>query len=187
MSPFSPEGSAAIRLAIERFLQERLDTKPKPLPPDDPKRQMLKEQYAHERWIDDAASRAGQIQTVTHALKATHPDARGTSLYRPPSRLRQLPSVGSHCLPDDFVGDVVGNAAALDVCKFQFWSASGLQSVTARAGSSENQHRVNVLGSLHGMEIVPASRCRLFRPQGAGATGVQSAPAASRARIFACT
>ncbi len=118
MSPSSAEESAAIRLVIERFLQERLDTKLKPLPPDDPKRQTLEAQYVFERWIDDAARRSGQIQAVTHALKATHPDARGTSLYRPPSRLQPLQLVGSHCLPVDFVGDVVGNAAALDVYKF---------------------------------------------------------------------
>jgi hypothetical protein len=37
MSPASPERSAALRLAIECFLQERLDAKLKPLPPDDPR------------------------------------------------------------------------------------------------------------------------------------------------------
>jgi CRISPR-associated protein Csy1 len=118
MSPASPERSAALRSAIERFLQERLDAKLKPLPPDDPKRQALLAQYEFKTWIDDAARRASQIQAVTHALKATHPDARGTSLYRPPAELAQHALVGSHCLVDDFAGDVVGNAAALDVYKF---------------------------------------------------------------------
>lgn len=116
--PASPGRAAAIRSAIERFLQERLDTKLKPLPPDDPKRQALLAQFEFKAWIADAARRAGQIQAVTHALKAAHPDARGTSLYRPPSELAQHPLVGSHCLPEDFSGDVVGNAAALDVYKF---------------------------------------------------------------------
>jgi len=118
MSPAFPDRSAALRSAIERFLQERLDTKLKPLPPDDPKRQALLAQFEFKAWIADAARRAGQIQAVTHALKAAHPDARGTSLYRPPSELAQHPLVGSHCLPEDFSGDVVGNAAALDVYKF---------------------------------------------------------------------
>ncbi|CAN7152891.1 type I-F CRISPR-associated protein Csy1 [Pseudorhodoferax sp. LjRoot39] len=118
MPPTSPERSAALRSAIERFLQERLDTKLKPLPPDDPKRQALLAQFEFKTWIDDAARRASQIQAVTHALKATHPDARGTSLYKPPAELVQHALVGSHCLPDDFAGDVVGNAAALDVYKF---------------------------------------------------------------------
>lgn len=110
--------SAALRSAIERFLQERLDTKLKPLSPDDPKRHALLAQFEFETWIADAARRAGQIQAVTHSLKATHPDARGTSLYRPPMKLAQHPLVGSHCLAEDFFGDVVGNAAALDVYKF---------------------------------------------------------------------
>lgn len=118
MSPPVPERSAALRSAIERFLQERLEAKLKPLPPDDPKRQTLLAQFEFKTWIDDAARRASQIQAVTHALKATHPDARGTSLYRPPAELVRHPLVGSHCLGEDFAGDVVGNAAALDVNKF---------------------------------------------------------------------
>lgn len=114
----SLQRTAALRSAIERFLQERLDTKLKPLPPDDPKRTALQTQFVRETWLADAARRAGQIQAVTHVLKATHPDARGTSLWQPPSALASSPLVGSHCLSDDFAGDVVGNAAALDVYKF---------------------------------------------------------------------
>ena len=110
--------SAALRSLIELFLHERLDAKLKPLPPDDSKRATLQSQFARETWLADAARRASQIQAVTHALKATHPDARGTSLYRPPSALTSNPLVGSHCLSDGFTGDVVGNAAALDVYKF---------------------------------------------------------------------
>lgn len=118
MPPASPGRSAGLRAAIQAFLQERLDAKLKPLPPDDPKRQALLAQFEFKTWIADAARRASQIQVVTHALKATHPDARGTSLYKPPQNLAQQPFVGSHCLADDFAGDVVGNAAALDVYKF---------------------------------------------------------------------
>lgn len=116
--PLASPAAAALRTSIERFLQERLDAKLKPLPPDDPKRATLQSQFAREIWIADAARRAGQIQAVTHVLKATHPDARGTSFWRTPSDLNQNPWVGSHCLHDDFAGDVVGNAAALDVYKF---------------------------------------------------------------------
>jgi len=109
---------ADLRSAIDRFLQERLDGKLKLLADDDPKRAALCAQFDFTTWIDDAASRVGQIQAVTHALKATHPYARGTSLYRPPASLPAHSLVGSHCLNDDFTGDVVGNAAALDVYKF---------------------------------------------------------------------
>jgi CRISPR-associated protein Csy1 len=69
-------------------------------------------------WLEDAARRAGQIQAVTHALKPTHPDARGTNLYCQPDSLPRLRELGSHALGQDFDGDVVGNAAALDVYKF---------------------------------------------------------------------
>jgi CRISPR-associated protein Csy1 len=111
--------SAELRAAIERFLLERLDLKLKSLPDDDPKRAALAAQFEFTAWIDDAARRVGQIQAVTHALKGSHPDARGTSLYRPPNELAGHDGlVGSHSLGDQFAGDVVGNAAALDVYKF---------------------------------------------------------------------
>lgn len=110
---------AELQAAIERFLEERLDTKLKALPDDDPKRAALSAQFGFAAWIDDAARRAGQIQAVTHALKGTHPDARGTSLYRPPDELpNHAGLIGSHSLSSQFAGDVVGNAAALDVYKF---------------------------------------------------------------------
>jgi CRISPR-associated protein Csy1 len=109
---------SAFRTAIERFLQARRDTKLDKLAPDDPKRDELIAQFTPEAWIDDAARRVGQIQAVTHSLKATHPDARGTSLYQQPDQLPGRAEVGSHVLGQDFAGDVVGNAAALDVYKF---------------------------------------------------------------------
>jgi CRISPR-associated protein Csy1 len=104
--------------AIARFLQERRDAKLEKLPPDDPKRDELIAQFIPETWLDDATRRVGQIQAVTHSLKAIHPDARGTSLYRPPDQLPTREEIGSHSLGPDFAGDVVGNAAALDVYKF---------------------------------------------------------------------
>lgn len=59
----------------------------------------------------------GQIQVVTHVLKATHPDARGSSLHVPPSNLPPHPDIGSHVLDGGFAEDAVGTAA-LDVFKF---------------------------------------------------------------------
>lgn len=107
----------AIRTLIEQFIAERLAAKLEGLAGDDPKRAALLAQYAPNVWLEDAARRAGQIQAVTHTLKAIHPDAKGTNLYCLPSALPQHQLVGSHCLGDDFAGDVVGNAAALDVYK----------------------------------------------------------------------
>lgn len=117
---------AALRSAMEVFLQERLDGKLKGLPDNDPKRAALAAQFEFTAWLGDAARRAGQIQLVTHALKGGHPDARGTSLYAPPDALQAHAEVGTHSLPpDDFDDDVVGNAAALDVYKFLRISVDG--------------------------------------------------------------
>ncbi len=110
--------SKEIRTLIETFLRERFDTKAEKLAEDDPKRQALVEQFAFEAWIDNAARRVSQLQVVTHSLKPIHPDAKGTNLYVPPETLTRHNLVGSHALPDDFLADVVGNAAALDVYKF---------------------------------------------------------------------
>jgi len=73
--------------------------------------------YDYGTWLADAARRVGQIQAVTHVLKATHPDARGSSLHVRPDALPRHVEVGSHLLGDAFAEDVVGNAAALDVFK----------------------------------------------------------------------
>lgn len=73
--------------------------------------------YDYASWLADAARRVGQIQAVTHVLKATHPDARGSSLHVRPDSLPRHAEIGSHVLGEDFAEDVVGNAAALDVFK----------------------------------------------------------------------
>ncbi len=74
--------------------------------------------YEPTVWLTDAVRRVGQIQAVTHVLKATHPDARGSSLHVRPESLPQHAEIGTHSLGADFAEDVVGNAAALDVFKF---------------------------------------------------------------------
>ncbi len=115
----------AFKETIERFLAERLSAKLDKLEPDDPKCEELIAQYAFDAWLSDAARRVAQIQAVTHSLKPIHPDARGTNLYRPPDALPQHAEVGSHVLGNDFSGDVVGNAAALDVYKLLKLSVDG--------------------------------------------------------------
>ncbi|MBA4284038.1 MAG: type I-F CRISPR-associated protein Csy1 [Xanthomonadaceae bacterium] len=118
MNDMTGDRRSAFYSAIQRFLQERRDAKLEKLTPDDPKRDELIAQFIPETWLDDAARRVSQIQAVTHSLKAIHPDARGTNLYKPPDQLPVRDEIGSHSLGPDFAGDVVGNAAALDVYKF---------------------------------------------------------------------
>lgn len=140
MTDIPQDRRAAFRTAIGRFLQERLDAKLEKLPEDDPKRHELAAQFAWSTWIDDAARRVGQIQAVTHSLKAIHPDARGTNLYCRPGQLPPRSEIGSHVLGDSFAGDVVGNAAALDVYKFlsvevdaaRCWTGCWLATLTSR-------------------------------------------------------
>jgi len=108
-----------IRSIIHAFIGERLAAKLEKLSEDDPKREPLMAKYEPQAWLADAARRVEQIQAVTHALKATHPDARGTSLYVLPGQLpAHTTAVGSSVLGAEFISDVVGNAAALDVYKF---------------------------------------------------------------------
>jgi CRISPR-associated protein Csy1 len=117
-----PQRVAELRALMADFFKKRLDDKLEKIKDDDEaapaKRAELHQQFISATWLEDAARRAGQIQAVTHSLKPIHPDAKGTSLYSPPQMLPALPVLGSHCLGDDFAGDVVGNAAALDVYKF---------------------------------------------------------------------
>ena len=124
-------GKAAYRAAISAFLQERLQAKLDKLKPDDPQRDAVIASFAHDVWLTSAAKRVEQIQAVTHSLKPIHPDARGTNLYVEPRTLPPLAELGSHALGERFVGDVVGNAAALDVYKMLKLEVNGRSLLTA--------------------------------------------------------
>lgn len=104
----------AFRQAITEFIDERRDAKLKGNSTDIE----TAAKYEYTTWLADAARRVSQIQAVTHVLKATHPDARGSSLHLAPNNLPQHREIGSHLLGDTFAEDIVGNAAALDVFKF---------------------------------------------------------------------
>ncbi|KJH67026.1 type I-F CRISPR-associated protein Csy1 [Chromobacterium violaceum] len=106
-----------LQTLIQDFIQQRLSDKLDKLADDDPKRAELRAQYRPQAWLADAARRAGQLQLVTHPVKASHPDARGSSLFVTPESLPPRPEAGSHHLASA-ASDVVGNAAALDVYKF---------------------------------------------------------------------
>lgn len=103
-----------MKAAITAFIDARREAKLKGKD-DDPE---AASKYEYGTWLADAARRVGQIQAVTHVLKATHPDARGSSLHVVPDTLPSHNEIGSHLLGEDFAEDVVGNAAALDVFKF---------------------------------------------------------------------
>lgn len=116
-----PQSVNDLRSLIAEFLDMRRDDKLSKVKDDDQapaERERLRQHFMAIAWLDDAARRVGQIQAVTHSLKPIHPDAKGTNLYKAPRDFAPLDVVGSHCLSEDFSGDVVGNAASLDVYKF---------------------------------------------------------------------
>lgn len=123
--------------AIAGFIQERLQAKLDKLGEEDPKRQELLAQHQCDVWVEDAARRVTQIQAVTHSLKPIHPDARGTNLYVEPASLPALQELGSHALGPSFAGDVVGNAAALDVYKFLKLEVDGTSLLAALLAQDE--------------------------------------------------
>lgn len=113
--PGKQSRSSAFRTAISGFIEARRDTR---LTGKDKGEDAVASRYEYGTWLADAARRVGQIQAVTHVLKATHPDARGSSLHVAPSALPRHTEIGSHLLEGDYAEDIVGNAAALDVFKF---------------------------------------------------------------------
>lgn len=115
-----------IHQAVAAFLQERLQPKLDKLKDgEDEARQKLVEGHKAQTWIDDAARRVRQIQQVTHALKFSHPDAKGSSLSTQGNAHAGDAVVGSHNIGGLLPPDVVGNAAALDVYKFLRISVNG--------------------------------------------------------------
>lgn len=114
-----PLSAGGIKAVIAQFLTDRLQPKLEKVAEDDnEQRVLLHAAYAPKTWIADAARRVGQIQQVTHAIKYTHPDARGSSLYSAGNQHASDSEVGTHTLGAALAADVVGNAAALDVYKF---------------------------------------------------------------------
>ncbi|MFC3022713.1 type I-F CRISPR-associated protein Csy1 [Vibrio zhugei] len=74
-------------------------------------------------WLTDAASRAKQLQLVTHALKFTHSDAKGTSIFADQFTGKR-DFIGTNSIAEPAI-DIVGNAAALDVGKLLMLEQKG--------------------------------------------------------------
>ncbi len=81
-------------------------------------RHAIESSYLPVNWLTDAATRAKQISIVTHALKFTHTDAKGSSIYAT-SPVAPDEMLDKHYLTTASLRiietDAVGNAAALDV------------------------------------------------------------------------
>ncbi|WP_409308071.1 type I-F CRISPR-associated protein Csy1 [Pectobacterium sp. B1J-3] len=79
------------------------------------KRREIEKKHEVRAWLTDAASRAGQISLVTHALKFTHSDAKGSSIFSAET-VADSKTLSTATLAQPAI-DAVGNAAALDVAK----------------------------------------------------------------------
>lgn len=77
------------------------------------KRREIEQKHEVRAWLTDAASRAGQISLVTHALKYTHSDAKGSSIFSDEA-VEDAKTLSTATLAQPAI-DVVGNAAVLDV------------------------------------------------------------------------
>lgn len=104
---------------IENRLAEKLEKET-----NEEKRQKLREDHVIAVWIARAAKRINQhkiatrLRLATHAIKYSHPDARGSSLFSDGCEAAGESLVGTHSLGSTKSLDVVGNAASLDVYKF---------------------------------------------------------------------
>jgi CRISPR-associated protein Csy1 len=89
------------------------------------RRVAMEDKFKVDVWLTDAAKRAGQISLVTHALKYTHSDAKGSSV---------MAATGSGVVSSTWLtsqtlstpkADVVGNAAVLDVANLLLLESEG--------------------------------------------------------------
>lgn len=86
----------------------------------------LEESLQPTNWITDAAKRAKQISLVTHALKFTHSDAKGSSIFDSNIQIEEnSPGYLTSASLSNRRPDIVGNAAVLDVAKFLFLEDEG--------------------------------------------------------------
>jgi len=115
---FKANDRERIRALIREFLQERLAPKLEKLKGDDEKINKVQAEHSPEKWLAKAAIRVHRIQQVTHAIKFSHPAAKGTNLHCPGNSFAGDCLVGSHSLGSLEPLDLVCNAADLDVNKF---------------------------------------------------------------------
>lgn len=157
-----------IREKFTNFIEKRLTSKLEK-EQDEGKRQYLCEKYRPATWIADAARRVQGIRLVTHAVKYSHPDARGSGLRSDGCKMAGEDLVGTHTLGKRISLDVIGNAADLDVYKFldlkvegvPLWQRARDQDaalLAALPGSAEeNQAWVESFASLAKDDLEPAS------------------------------
>lgn len=120
--------AARIRSVINVFLQERLQSKLDKLKEgDDELRQKLIADHQPAVWIAEAARNAIRIQQVTHAIKFTHPQARGaTNLLSSGNPASSEVEVSTHTLKGNAPLDLaIDDAKYLPIYTFLNLSVDG--------------------------------------------------------------
>ena len=114
-----------IQEAFQSFLEERLQPKLDKLKEgEDEKRQKLLDEHEPRNWIGNAARRVTQIRRVTHAIKYSHPYAKGSSLFSRGNPAAGELLVGTHSLAELTI-DVVCDAKYLPIYKFLCLEVNG--------------------------------------------------------------
>ncbi len=114
-----PLSTASIKAVIEQFFQERLEPRLKKLKPEDIEgREKLLADNRAENWIPNAATRVEKITQATHAIKYSHPEAKGSSLFSYGNTFVDELPIGTRSLKGKVTIDVVCDAKQLDVYKF---------------------------------------------------------------------
>lgn len=85
-------------------------------------RRELEQRYQTRAWLTDAASRAGQLNFVTHAAKFTHGDSKSSSMFSTATDCEGYLSTATLIKP---MADAVGNSAALDIAKLMQTECDG--------------------------------------------------------------
>lgn len=133
MSELSDRGKA-FRAAIAGFIDVRREAKLKDKEDD----AEAASKYEYATWLADAARRVGKKRAATHVLKATHPDAKGSSLHVAPAYLPQHAEIGSHLLCSRYALDMEGNTATLDLLKLCMVEVDGKRLIEwMRAGDAD--------------------------------------------------
>lgn len=112
-----PSVSEQLRQNMETLLQKQLEAKPKQAKSEAEKEKRIDE-HRLAVWIEAAASRVKQIQRVSHAIKYSHPDAKGSSLYSAGNPAAGDSCIGTHTVQDVARSDIVCSSAFLTVAKF---------------------------------------------------------------------
>lgn len=82
------------------------------------RKQALLDKFKSDVWLDDASRRAKQVSLVTHALKYTHSDAKGSSVFHVVTEQSQKSGLLNSSTLSNFQEDIVcDTAAAMDVAK----------------------------------------------------------------------